>query len=427
MRIPSDFVDRLESLYPPTINLGLDRILVLLEKLGNPQNRLPPLLHVAGTNGKGSTLAFAQAILESMGWRVHTYTSPHLIHLRERIRVAGHLLDDQTLLEQILACEKINNQEPLSFFELITATAFHTFAQVPADAVLLETGLGGRLDATNVVERPAVIAITRLSFDHTHLLGTTLREIACEKAGIFRPGVPVVLTPQPDASVNAYLKEYAASMGMPIIDWKVNPTREGFTYQSRRRTVTLPPPRLTGAHQMLNAGGAIACSEVLGPISDAAIYRGVVQTVSWPGRLESLTDRWDLAEGHEVWIDGGHNDSAAEILGDQIDLWASEYPLEEVCVILGMGIKKDPDAFLAPLSRRITALRAVPISCTTCVPPQDLVQAGHRAGIDDSQSEPDVETAIRRLSVTGSRRRFLICGSLYLVAEVFERLGKEIV
>ena len=421
MNLP--ILERFQALHPKTIDFSLERIFRLLDKLGNPQQRLPPVVHVAGTNGKGSTLAFIRAILESMGWRVHMYTSPHLIHFRERIRVAGRLLDDHNLIEYLEYCEKINDGDSITFFEITTAAAFHIFSHVPADAVLLETGLGGRLDATNVIDRPAVTAITRLSLDHAHYLGPTVPDIAFEKAGILRPETPVVLAPHPDPCVIKVLFERTAALAAPIIPWSTEPTQDGFRYESCQRRLTLPPPRLYGVHQRVNAGVAIACSETLTSVSDDAIYHGVAERVSWPGRLESLTDHWPWTPRHELWLDGGHNDSAAEALAEQLALWSYERPLETY-LIFGMSAKKDPASFLSPLSPLLKGVRAVSLpSDVRGIPPQVLLEAAFQSGLTDCAIEPDIETALRRFT---QRYRILICGSLYLIASVYQMLGKDI-
>src|SRR4051794_4431670 len=263
----------------------------MLEAIGSPHRSLPPVIHVAGTNGKGSTIAFLRAFLEAAGKRVHVYTSPHLVRFHERIRLAGELIDDDYLAEILEECEQANQGEPITYFEITTAAAMLAFARTPADFVLLETGLGGRLDSTNVIERPAVTALTRISYDHMQFLGNTLTAIAGEKAGIMRPGVPSVVAPQPSAEVTAALRERAASIGAPLYEagqsWRSfahsegaygeGVQGEGFRFESPSRTLDLPLPALPGAHQIINAGVALACLDHLPgtAISDEAIRRGL--------------------------------------------------------------------------------------------------------------------------------------------------------
>ncbi|NUB13093.1 bifunctional folylpolyglutamate synthase/dihydrofolate synthase, partial [Azospirillum brasilense] len=268
-------LDRLKGLHPKVIDLSLDRVHRLLAALGHPERRLPPVVHVAGTNGKGSTLAFLRAMLEAAGLRVHVYTSPHLVRFHERIRLAGSLIDDDRLAALLEECEAANGGGPITFFEVTTVAALLAFAREPADVVLLETGLGGRLDATNVVDRPAVTAITRISYDHRQFLGDTLEAIAGEKAGIFKPGVPAVIFPQPAEEAARTLAIRAETVGAPVSGWSVTPTAGGFRFESDRRRIELPLPGLAGAHQILNAGVALACLDHLPvKVDDAAVRRG---------------------------------------------------------------------------------------------------------------------------------------------------------
>ena len=250
----------------------------LLAAMGNPERRLPPVFHVAGTNGKGSTVAFLRAILEASGLRVHVFTSPHLVRYNERIRVAGDLIADGDLHSLLDEAEAANGDAPVSFFEITTAMAFKRFAEVPADAVLLETGLGGRVDATNVVDRPAATAITRISYDHTHLLGDTIEAIAGEKAGILKSGVPAVLAWQREAGARHVVQARAETLYAPLLEqgraWDVQPTATGFQYRDQDGTLDLPPPALLGEHQLTNAGTAIAMLRTSGPVQrPAAVFR----------------------------------------------------------------------------------------------------------------------------------------------------------
>jgi dihydrofolate synthase/folylpolyglutamate synthase len=291
----------------------------LLAKLGNPHKKLPPVIHVAGTNGKGSTCAFLRAFLESAGHRVHVYTSPHLVRFHERIRIAGELISEPELAGILSECERFAEPGKVSDFEVATAAAFTAFTRHPADAVILEVGMGGRLDATNVIEKSAVTIITRLSYDHTKYLGATLTEIAREKAGIMRAGVPCFAAPQPQEESLESLYATAAAIGAPLSvgggDWRVEALKDGgFSFIDDTRSLDLPPPTLIGKHQFWNAGLAIAALKSFPiPVADDAFLRGV-QTVEWPARLQKITQGAladALPDGWELWLDGGHNDSAA--------------------------------------------------------------------------------------------------------------------
>ncbi|PWC55173.1 folylpolyglutamate synthase/dihydrofolate synthase family protein [Azospirillum sp. TSO22-1] len=420
MALSDPVLQRLTALHPKVIDLSLDRIHRLLAALGDPHEGLPPVVHVAGTNGKGSTVAFLRAMLEAAGLRVHVYTSPHLVRFHERIRLAGTLITDDHLTALLEECEAANRGAPITFFEVTTAAGFLAFSRTPADVVLLETGLGGRLDATNVIERPAVTAITRVSHDHRQFLGDSLAAIAGEKAGILKPGVPAVFAPQPDAEVARVLAERAAAVGAPVSFWRAEPSPGGFCFESAARRLDLPPPGLAGAHQILNAGLALACLEHLPVrVDDAAAARGVAGA-SWPARLQRLTrgplvDR--LPPGWELWLDGGHNDSAGEVLAVQAAVWAAQdgRPLD---LVFGMLGSKEPAEFLRPLAPHVRRLRAVAIPGEDASLPAEAAAAAARAaGIADA--EPAVDTAAALASITqADRGRALICGSLYLAGTV---------
>ncbi len=420
-------LDRLKTLHPKVIDLSLDRIRRLLGALGDPQRRLPPVVHVAGTNGKGSTVAFLRAMLEAAGLRVHVYTSPHLVRFHERIRVAGALIGDDALAALLEECERANAGQPITFFEVTTAAAFLAFVRTPADVVLLETGLGGRLDATNVVDRPAVTAITRISYDHRQFLGDTLTAIAGEKAGILKPGVPAVFAPQPEEEATRTLAARAAAVGAPVAAWTVTPDGDGFRFDSATVHRRLPRPGLAGAHQITNAGVALACLDHLPwTIDDATAARGLA-AVEWPARLQRLT-RGPLVEslpaGWELWLDGGHNDSAGEVLAAHAAGWsADKRPLD---LIYGMLSSKEPAEFLAPLAPHVRRMRTVAIPGEdAALPPQAIATAGQAAGIADTAPADSVAAALEslRLAGGGEPARVLICGSLYLAGTVLAENG----
>ncbi|WP_404322612.1 bifunctional folylpolyglutamate synthase/dihydrofolate synthase [Azospirillum doebereinerae] len=425
-------LERLKGLHPKVIDLSLDRVHRLLAALGHPERRLPPVVHVAGTNGKGSTVAFLRAFLEAAGHRVHVYTSPHLVRFHERIRLAGRLIDDDHLAALLEECEAANAGGPITFFEVTTVAAFLAFSRVPADVVLLETGLGGRLDATNVIDRPAVTAITRISSDHRQFLGETLTEIAGEKAGIFKPGVPVVMAEQPAAEALNALTLRAAAVGAPIRPWSATPQPGGFRFEGAKRQLDLPMPGLAGAHQIGNAGLALACLDHLPlAVDEAAVRRGLA-SVEWPARLQRLT-RGPLADGlppdWELWLDGGHNDSAGEVLARQAVDWSAADADKDggrpLLLIYGMLASKDPYEFLAPLAPFAHALRSVAIPGEEAsLTAEESAEAGRTCGIQDSAATPSVAAALAGLTqVRTGPARVLICGSLYLAGSVLAENG----
>jgi dihydrofolate synthase/folylpolyglutamate synthase len=418
-------LERLTRFHPKSMDLSLGRIERLLAALGYPQRRLPPVVHVAGTNGKGSTVAFMRAILEAGGHDVHAYISPHLVHFNERIRVAGRLLDDAELLDVIDEVEEVNADQPITFFEITTAIAFHLFARYPAAATLLETGLGGVMDATNLVDKPAATVITRISFDHMHLLGDTITAIAGEKAGIMKPGCPAIVSYQRDPAAMDVIERRAAEIGAPLFvfgrEWHVEPASDGFAYRDRFGNLDLPLPGLLGAHQIQNAGAAIAALRHGGFGLQPDAFVGGMTGVEWPGRLQRLT-RGPLAaslpETCELWLDGGHNDSGGEVLAEQARRW-SDKPLHAV---FGMLSTKDISAFLAPLAPHIAEMRTVAIPDESLsLTAEDVLVAALTAGIQ-ARSAATIPEAVAELAGKGPCR-ILICGSLYLAGHVLAENG----
>ncbi len=419
-------LQRLLRLHPKLIDLSLDRVLRLLAALGEPQRRLPPVIHVAGTNGKGSTIAFLRACLEAAGLSVHAFTKPHLIRFNERIRLAGALIDDAELAALLEECEHANRGAPITYFEITTAAAFLAFARHPADILLLETGLGGRFDATNVIERPAVAAVTPISLDHQHFLGETVAAIAGEKAGIFKPGRPAVLAPQPPAA-HAVLAARAEALGATLFaagsDWRATATPEGLRYEGRRwPLLDLPKPGLIGPHQIENAGTALACLDRLEglAIASAALARGL-EAVAWPARLQRLS-RGRLAAllppGSELWLDGGHNAGGGVALAAMARAWR-EKPLH---LVFGMLASHDARAFLAPLAPFAASLAAVAIPGEAGALPAEAAAAAARDLGIAAEPAADIAAAVARAAGQASPGRVLICGSLYLAGRV---LGRE--
>ncbi len=388
--------------------------------LGHPEHKLPPVLHVAGSKGKGSTVAMLRAMLEAAGYRVHAYVSPHLVRFAERIRLAGRLIDEPYLAALLEEVERVNAGQPITFFEVTTAAAFLAFARNPADAVILEVGMGGRLDATNVVERPLASTLVPISFDHMQYLGDTLAKIAGEKAGILKPGVPAIVGLQPPEAMTT-IEARATVVGAPLFrrdtDWRVTTRGDGFRYEGRR-TFDLPLPVLPGRHQIDNAALAVATLDRLDafPLSEAQLRRGL-QQIDWPARLQRLT-RGPLVSllppGAELWLDGGHNEAAGKVLAD----WAADTAGRPLDLVVGMLSTKEPERFLAPLAPHARRLRAIaiprePLSLTA----EAVAEAGRRAGFKDVKACESASEAIRDLAQQDAAR-VLISGSLYLAGTI---------
>ncbi|HUN47096.1 MAG TPA: folylpolyglutamate synthase/dihydrofolate synthase family protein, partial [Stellaceae bacterium] len=358
----------------------------LLAALGHPERQLPPVIHVAGTNGKGSTVATLRACLEEAGYRVHVYTSPHLVRFNERIRVAGSLVEEEPLAALLEECERVNGETPITFFEITTAAAFLAFARTPADATLLEVGLGGRFDATNVIDRPAATVLTPISIDHQRFLGNTVAAIAFEKAGILKPGVAAVVGPQPAEAADVIARR-AGEVGAPLyrhgLDWRAEPSASGLRYEGKRWRLDLPAPSLLGRHQVDNAGAAIATLESLPQFElDAAALAKGLQHIDWPARLQHLT-RGPLAAllqpGSELWLDGGHNQAGGEVLALQAAAWRDR-PLH---LVFGMLSTHDAEGFLRALAPYAQSLGTVAIPGEAASrTAEDSAAAGRAAGLD---------------------------------------------
>lgn len=431
---------RLMTLHPKVIDLSLGRTVDLLDRLGRPQDRLPPVVHVAGTNGKGSTIATIRAIAEAAGLRVHVYTSPHLTRFHERIRLAGKLIDEAALSDLLADCEVVNQGRPITFFEITTCAAFKAFSEVPADLLLLETGLGGRLDSTNVVAHPAATVITPISMDHVQFLGNTLLEIAGEKAAIQKTATPSVIGPQ-DPDVMALLSQVAQQVGAPLarhgLEWSLSEQPDGtLHFDSPSWSGTVPHPNLTGAHQIQNMATAIAASLVLRDqglvIPDTAIHTGVTQ-VSWPARLQVLTRgpiKQALPDDWQVVLDGGHNAAAGEALAVELARWADDDQKQHgaprpVHLICGMLNSKAATDFLAPLAPYLSSFQAIAIPGEeNSLTAEALVGMAQQAGIANPAAAASLDTALAALARHSvptrhtAPARLLICGSLYLAGQL---------
>ena len=410
------------TLHPKIIDLTLARVERLLAALGHPERALPPVIHIAGTNGKGSTQAMIRAGLEAGGDKVHAYTSPHLARFHERIRLAGELISEPVLTALLDECVRVNGPDEITFFEITTCAAFLAFARTPADWTLLEVGLGGRLDATNVVEKPRLTIITPVSIDHQQYLGETLTEIAGEKAGIIKRGVPVIVGPQLPEGL-AVIEARAARLGAPVLafgqHWNAWEERGRLIYQDENGLLDLPLPNLPGPHQIQNAGAAIAALRALG--RDEAACEAAVTRAEWPARMQRLRHGplVDAAPQVELWLDGGHNPAGGEAVAATL----ARMPARETHLICGMLNTKDVTGYMRPLAPHVTRLHAVSIPGEkNTLPAEATCDAARTAGID-AVTAASVAEALAGIAATAPQARVLICGSLYLAGTVLRENG----
>jgi dihydrofolate synthase / folylpolyglutamate synthase len=427
-------LERLKQLHPQSIDLSLGRIERLLERLGHPQDKLPPVVHIAGTNGKGSTLAFLRATAEALGKGVHVYTSPHLVNFHERIVLAGphgaRPVPEDVLVDCLARAEAANDGDLITLFEITTAAAFLAFSEAPADLLLLETGLGGRLDATNVVKKPMLTAITPISIDHVSFLGETLAEIAGEKAGILKPGVPCVVGTQ-ETEAFEVIERKAEEVGAPLQvagrDFDTFEQHGRLVFQTASRLLDLPLPRLNGRHQIGNAGLAIAAASIVfgDALSTRALENGLTQA-RWPARMERLEvgGLHALAgEDTEIWLDGGHNAAGGQVIAHALAELEERVP-KPVHLIWGMMETKDAHAFIAPFKGLVERVFTVPIPDEpNAFGPEQLAKIAELEGFDA------VPTSGVQDALAASRQRLheparvLICGSLYLAGHVLKLHG----
>ncbi len=417
---------RFLALHPKKIDLSLSRMTSILPKLGNPQLRLPTTIHVAGTNGKGSTIAFMRAILQASGKRVHVYTSPHLVRFHERIRLAGTLVGEARLVEAFRHCEEANGGDPITVFEMTTAAALLLFAETPADVLLLEVGLGGQFDATNVIDHPAATVITPVSLDHMEYLGNTVAKIAGEKAGILKRGAPAVFAEQSMEGTAVLEAEARRRHTGPVLvggqDFRTYEENGRMIFQDTEGMLDLPLPRLGGRHQHLNAGTAIAALKVVygEALSEAAIARGLTQ-VDWPGRLQRLRGNVLklVPEGAEIWLDGGHNQDGGRVLSAAMAEMATDKP-RPLVMIAGMLSTKDSTAFLSCFRGMVEEVHAIGIAGQDAArSAEDVADQATQAGLTATSASSLAEALARIGRKNWSvAPRILITGSLYLAGEV---------
>jgi dihydrofolate synthase/folylpolyglutamate synthase len=425
---------RLTGLHPKLIDLSLDRMWRILERLDHPERKLPPVIHVAGTNGKGSTIAFMRAMLEAAGKSVHVYTSPHLVRFNERFRLGapggGRLVSDAELDAALTECEEKNSGEPITVFEITTAAGLLMFSRHPADILLLEVGLGGRLDATNVVAHPLASVITPMSFDHADYLGDTLPGIAAEKAGIIKRGVPVIVAPQPDEAL-AMIEQTAMRACAPVRlagqDWNASEEHGRLVYQDDEGLLDLPAPRLYGRHQAINAGVAIAALRATGWKLPPSAYETGLLKAEWPARMQRLRQGKLAAlipSDGELWLDGGHNpDGGRAIAAALADL--EERVPRPLVIVAGMLATKDHANFFRHFSGLASRLYAITIPHQEkSLAPAEIVKTAKDIGIPAEAADgiEDALTKIGQLSLIPPPR-ILIAGSLYLAGEILKRNG----
>lgn len=421
MAVSDAILTRLLSLHPKIIDLSLDRMHRILQRLGHPENNLPPIIHIGGTNGKGSTQAFLRAIMEAAGLKVHAYTSPHLVKFHERIRMAGELISETKLSALLEECEVANDGESITFFEITTAAAFLAFARTPADYLLLEVGLGGRLDATNVTPPPIACCITSLGLDHQQFLGDTLELIATEKAGIIKRGVPCVIGAMPHEAretIEAVADDVKAPLLISGQDWDAYTQYGRMVFQDNDGLLDLPLPALPGPHQIGNAGNAIAVLRAIRDfrITDVHIAEGL-KSVTWPARLQRLKGgalSSILDDGAELWLDGGHNPDAGIVLADTL----KSMPPKPLVIIWGMLNTKDATQFFRPLVALADHVVTLSIpNEPNAIPAEQLADTVRNLGTTASTAT-NITNAVRQASLLKPAARILICGSLYLAGHV---------
>ncbi len=420
MSSANKILERLTSLHPKIIDLSLERVLSLLDKLENPHLHIPKAIHIAGTNGKGSTLSFLKSGLEASGKTINSYTSPHLVNFNERIKLNGKEIDDSLLKKYLEVCEKFNQSSNITFFEITTCAAFLAFSKHKADYTLLEVGLGGKLDATNVIESPLISIITPISLDHQQFLGNTIQEIATEKAGILKSGVPVIVGKQIN-EVEQQICYLAKNLGSPVSlygrDWYSRKYKNSMIYEDHDGIIELPTPNLEGLHQVENAGMAITALKILKTKPDSFVKS--LQNVHWPARLQRLNSGplinklKNLLYQGEVWIDGGHNPSAAKAIASFLN-----QPFEGTShIILGMIASKDIKSFLAEISPQTESITCITIPNEPASLTKEEIFREAKLYHPNSFMAKSLTQALDKiilLNKSNKNIRILVCGSLYL-------------
>ena len=419
VRASDEIVARLRARHPDLIDLTTDRVLRLLEALGRPQDRLPPVIHVAGTNGKGSVCAYLRAMAEAAGRKAHVLTSPHLVRFAERIRVAGTLISDAVMADLIDRVEAANAGQPISFFELTTAIALLAFAETPADVAIIEVGLGGRFDASNVFDRPAATVITPVDYDHLEMLGPDLGKIAWEKAGIMRRGVPCIVARQADEAM-AVIEREARKVGAPLTvmgrDFDVWEERGRLVVQMEDQLLDLPMPSLFGRHQVGNAGLAVAASLA---VPTLGLEPDGIAGAIWPARFQRLTKgplaRLATDRGATLWLDGGHNPHAGHALAEACDILLNRDP-RSLALVVGMLTRKDPQGFLEAFAHLAPRVVATTFDSPNALTPSQVAEAGRAAGMEVDEAA-DIRAAVE-LAAGWDSPHILICGGLHFAGDV---------
>ncbi len=421
IRASDEAIARLRARHPDLIDLTTGRVLRLLEALGRPQDRLPPVIHVAGTNGKGSVCAYLRAMTEAAGLKAHVLTSPHLVRFAERIRLAGQLIGDEAMMGLIERVETANAGQPISFFELTTAVALLAFAETPADIAIIEVGLGGRFDATNVFDAPAATVIAPVDYDHLEMLGPELSRIAWEKAGIMRPGVPCIVARQMDEAMET-IEDEAEAVGAPLLvmgrDFDAWAECGRLVVQMRDELLDLPLPSLFGEHQVANAGLAVAAAR---SIAAPRLEPEGIARAQWPARFQRLTagPLYNAAhkKGAAIWLDGGHNPHAGRALADACERLIERDP-RPLILIVGMLTRKDPLGFLAPFKGLPRMVYATNFDSPNAMPAMTVAAAAKMAGLAAEETDHVSDAVMRALTLDGPAPHILICGGLYFAGEV---------
>ena len=429
----SAILEELYGFYSQKIDMSLERVERFLHQLGDPHLNLPPVIHVAGTNGKGSTIAILQSLLENEGLRVHVMTSPHLVHPTERIRLAGELISSEYLIELLEECLAVNRSEPITFFEMFTAATYLAFARSDADICLLETGMGGRLDATNVIPNPICTIITTISKDHEKFLGSTLDKIAFEKAGIMKSGAPCIIGYQTEEANNAGVKKVfhdvsqSLSTDAPLFifdqDWSCEPIKNGMHYKNKDRDITLNRPNLLGLHQIYNAGTALRAYEIImehlkGSMTLSPDHLNeALGKIHWPGRLQTI-QHTSLSDNWELYLDGGHNDSAGQFLAKQAEEWENTDP-RNLHLIVAIVDRKNPAEFLTPLLPYTKSLTLLEIQGEeTSYDLEKLEKIATEIGFKNIAKAASFEKAVANINEKFKSGRILATGSLYFLGNI---------